>query len=140
MSLKHWSAKLRNPFLTFALSALLLCVSAESAGAAVLDRFERVTPAEAGWSDEGLAELEEALAEGSAEAIHAELGDVLFTAVNLARHLKTDAESSLRHASSRFEDRFRRMETLAAERGQRLEALDDVALDDLWNEAKAQGL
>ncbi len=89
---------------------------------------------------EELGELEEALGEGSVEAIHAELGDLLFTAVNLARHVKTDAESSLRHASSRFEARFRAMESLAAERGQSLSELDDEALDGLWNAAKAQGL
>ena len=89
---------------------------------------------------EELSELEVALGEGDRRAAQSELGDLLFTCSNLARHLGADAESTLRHASSRFERRFQAMEQAALNSGQDLAELDDEALDKLWNEAKARGL
>ncbi len=65
-----------------------------------------------------------------------ELGDLLFTSVNLARHLKMDAEELLRGANAKFESRIRTMESLAAERKQRLADLNDEQLDGLWEESK----
>jgi len=67
----------------------------------------------------------------------AELGDVLFVVVNLARWLGVDAETALREANERFMGRFRGVERLAAERGLDLSSLSFQALDDLWREAKA---
>ena len=89
---------------------------------------------------EELSELEVALAEGDGQAAQSELGDLLFTCANMARHLGADAESTLRHASSRFERRFQAMEKAALDAGQSLADLNDLALDELWNRAKAQGL
>ncbi len=86
---------------------------------------------------EEVAELRSALAEGNEAAIGDELGDVLFTCVNLARHLRRDAEGSLRQASSKFESRFRTMEFIAEQQGLALEALDSDALDGLWRAAKS---
>jgi ATP diphosphatase len=83
------------------------------------------------------AELQQALDSGSDAEIQNELGDILFTAVNLARRLQKDAESTLRAANNKFESRFRLMEQLAAERGQMLEQIDAEALDALWEAAKA---
>ena len=68
-------------------------------------------------------------------AIEAELGDLLFTVVNLARHLKVDPESALRSANAKFRRRFVIMETVAGGR----DALADSTpseLDLLWNQAK----
>jgi ATP diphosphatase len=65
------------------------------------------------------------------------MGDLLFSCVNLARHLGLDAEASLRQASAKFERRFRAMEALADEAGGSLEGLDPEALDLLWERAKA---
>ena len=69
--------------------------------------------------------------------MQAEFGDVLFSCVNLARHLDIDPETALRAANQKFEQRFRGMEALAAARDLRLQSLDMEALDDLWNEIKA---
>lgn len=86
--------------------------------------------------DEELQELREALVAGNPTAIREEMGDLLFTCVNLSRHLKIDSETALRESSSKFERRFRQMEQLAAAADTPLEALDDAALDSLWEQAK----
>ncbi len=70
------------------------------------------------------------------EEREAEIGDLLFVVVNLARWLGVDAESALRSTNERFSRRFRTMEQLARERGQKLTDLDIHVLDLLWEEAK----
>jgi ATP diphosphatase len=85
---------------------------------------------------EEIQELQAAMADKSAESIEDEMGDVLFTCVNLARHLGVDAEASLRKSSLKFEFRFGEMESLAAERGLVVDELDTAALDALWDEIK----
>ncbi|MCR9104038.1 MAG: nucleoside triphosphate pyrophosphohydrolase [Gammaproteobacteria bacterium] len=87
---------------------------------------------------EEIAELGTALDDGNRDAIDEELGDMLFTCVNLARHLRLDAERSLRRASGKFERRFAQMERLASAAGTSLENLDDEQLDALWNAAKRE--
>ena len=82
-------------------------------------------------------ELDEVRAAATPAEIEDELGDLLFSAVNLARHLGADPETALRRASAKFERRFREVERLAARRGESLEALDLAGLDALWDEAKA---
>jgi len=86
---------------------------------------------------EELRELEEARGEGVDGHIEEEVGDILFTCVNLARHLGVDSEAALRRSSQKFETRFGVMEELAAERDQSLNELDADALDELWNEVKS---
>ena len=91
--------------------------------------FEKLT--------EEIRELKDELpaAVGSAAAIEEELGDVLFTVVNLARHLKVDAESALRSANAKFRRRFAAMESAAGGR-EGLEALSAPELEALWSKAK----
>jgi len=72
-----------------------------------------------------------------ADALGAELGDLLFSLVNVARHLEIDAETALRGANDRFRTRFQAIERLAAERGLELRGLTLDELDALWDEAKA---
>jgi MazG family protein len=131
----------------------------EGAPASRLDGVQRAMPAlaEAGklgakaqkagfdwpsWRDllpklaEETAELEaEAASDDPARkpAVEAELGDLLFTVVNLGRHLGVDAEMALRGCNRRFRDRFRAMEE-ASERP--LEELAPEELEALWAEAK----
>jgi MazG family protein len=66
-------------------------------------------------------------------AVEAELGDLLFTVVNLGRHLDVDAEMALRGCNRRFRERFRLME--AASQGP-LEELSPAELETLWINAK----
>jgi len=82
---------------------------------------------------EEVAELEAEAARGDAARAEAELGDLLFTVVNLARHLGVDAEMALRGCNLRFRQRFREME-LAAEKP--LEELTPAELEELWGAAK----
>ena len=88
---------------------------------------------------EEIAELQDELAstgvERSTSAIEEEFGDLLFTAVNLARHLKLDPESALRVANAKFRRRFAAMEAAAGGRDA-LAAATAAELDARWNEAK----
>jgi ATP diphosphatase len=84
---------------------------------------------------EELGELREAVSEQQTQAVRDELGDVLFTCVNLARHLGLDAEESLRHSTDKFTRRFQRME--AAADGD-LSGRTEQQLDQLWRRSKAE--
>jgi MazG family protein len=87
---------------------------------------------------EETAELEAEAASGDparTPAVEAELGDLLFTVVNLGRHLGVDAEMALRGCNRRFRQRFHEME-LASERP--LEELSPPELEELWAQAKSK--
>lgn len=86
--------------------------------------------------DEEIGELREAMAAGESAAIFHEMGDLLLTCTNLARKLEIDGESALRAANGRFEQRFRGMEALAADRGEALVDLDSATLETYWTTAK----
>ena len=81
------------------------------------------------------AELAQPTKSQSSSAIEAEVGDLLFTAVNLARHLKVDPESALRVTNAKFRRRFAAMES-AAGSSDALAASTPQQLDILWNQAK----
>jgi ATP diphosphatase len=89
--------------------------------------------------DEEIAEIRAELEQGaSTERLSDELGDLLFAAVNLARHLDVDGETALRQANAKFERRFRAIEEALRTRGRRIE---DASLDEmeaLWQDAKAR--
>ena len=85
---------------------------------------------------EELAEAEAVL--GDPAKLEDEIGDVLFSVVNLARKLKIDAEPALHRATEKFSGRFRAVETLARERGISLDGLPLAELDKLWDEVKAR--
>jgi ATP diphosphatase len=85
---------------------------------------------------EEMAELRQAETEGGAARIAEEFGDLLFSLVNLARHLDIDAEQALRDANRKFESRFRYMERLVAASGAQVSELDLEALERHWQRAK----
>ena len=71
------------------------------------------------------------------EAVQEELGDLLFTCINLARHLDVDADEALRRSNVKFERRFRWMEEAATAQGQTLEDSTAAELEHYWERAKA---
>ncbi len=91
---------------------------------------------------EEIDELKEAVSQSQESisqqpsAIEEELGDLLFTVVNLARHLKIEPEMALRRANNKFEQRFRHMETTSREQGKALEQQSSETLEQWWQQAK----
>lgn len=87
---------------------------------------------------EEVGELAEALQSGDRAHLGEEIGDVLFTLVNLARKEGLDAEALARDANRKFETRFRRVEAILSARGASVEDAGLATLDAAWDEAKRQ--
>ena len=85
---------------------------------------------------EELEEVAEAEAKGDPAAIAEEVGDLLFAAANLARHLKVDPEAALAAANAKFERRFRAVEAELSARGDRLQDLPLETLEAAWQTVK----
>jgi MazG family protein len=94
-----------------------------------------------GKLEEELAELRAELARAprDREALAEELGDLLFTAANLARHLGVDAEAALARANLKFRTRFAAVEAGLQERGRRLGETTLEEMDQLWEQTKKEG-
>jgi tetrapyrrole methylase family protein/MazG family protein len=88
--------------------------------------------------DEERRELAVAREEANPDGVREELGDVLFTLVNLARSLGVDAEAAMREANEKFYRRFRYMEEDAARKGRPLAEMSIEELEELWQQAKTQ--
>lgn len=86
--------------------------------------------------DSETTELKQAVASGDTAAMEEELGDLLFSAVNVSRFIDIDAEQALTGATDKFIRRFTVVEQLAAERGVDLASASLEDLDRLWDEAK----
>lgn len=86
--------------------------------------------------EEETGELKEAIASGVKEAIDEEFGDILFTAVSLARKLGLDAEESLTRATEKFIARFSRLESEIIEEGKDITELSMDELDSVWDRIK----
>jgi ATP diphosphatase len=84
--------------------------------------------------DEEIVELKVEVSAGSRELMEEELGDLLFTVVNLARHLKIDPDAALRGSNAKFRKRFAGMESAAGEDG--LHGKSTGELEKLWAKAK----
>ena len=82
-------------------------------------------------------EIEAAL-DGEPANAAMEIGDLLFAAVNLARHLRADPEALLRQTNQKFERRFAAIERALAERGKTPQDATLAEMDALWEEAKAR--
>ena len=87
---------------------------------------------------EETAELRAALAASNRRAAEEEVGDLLFSVVNLARFLKLDPEVTLKHSNLKFKERFQDMERAASYLGQRLSGLSKEELEVLWEASKSK--
>lgn len=85
---------------------------------------------------EELAELKAAMPSGDKDRLTEELGDLLFSVVNVARFIGVDAEEALTRATDKFSARFRRVEELAAERDIDMKTAPESLMDSLWEEIK----
>ncbi len=88
--------------------------------------------------EEEIAELRAAIGAGDSRNIKEELGDILFSAVNVSRFIKVDAEEAITDASDKFLARFTQVEALANERGIDMKNSSLEELDALWDEVKAK--
>ena len=91
-----------------------------------------------GKVEEEVRELHGALESGDAEQAREELGDLIFSVAQLARHLGADPEEVLRAANAKFERRFRRMERILAEQGRHPRDAAPDELEALWARAKRE--
>jgi ATP diphosphatase len=88
--------------------------------------------------DEELREVEQALLHDRPEQVAEEIGDLLFTVANWARHLGVDPEAALHDAGRKFERRFEKMEQRADEQKITLEQLSPAQWEQLWQLAKSR--
>lgn len=86
---------------------------------------------------EEVAEVERETGNGKREALEAELGDLLFAVVNLARKLGVEPNQALEQANAKFTRRFAGVEQLAEQRGLEVGRASLEELDSLWEEVKA---
>lgn len=96
-----------------------------SEAAPILDKIE-----------EEIAELRQALAAGGREEAQGEFGDLLFSLVNLGRHLSLDPEAALRQTNSKFRRRFGYIEARLAAQGTQLHDASLDQMEALWQQAK----
>ena len=101
--------------------------------------WEDVGPVIAKLKEE-IGEYEEAMAAADEAALQHELGDILFAAVNLARHTGIEPEIALRDANKRFENRFKWIEQELSSRGTTIKDASLETMDELWEQAKSTGL
>ena len=101
--------------------------------------WTEIAPVIANLKDE-IAEFERALEHGDERAIADELGDVLFSAVNVARHAGVDAEASLRASNNKFTNRYRWIESQLASKNTSVAQTSSQELEQLWVLAKSTGL
>lgn len=81
-------------------------------------------------------EVEQSLTEGDAEAVAEEIGDLLFSVANLARHAGVDPETALRRGTRKFERRFTAMAARLAEEGRGLSDSSLAAMEAAWQAVK----
>ncbi len=86
--------------------------------------------------DEEIEEIRNAVESGSADRIEDEVGDLLFAAVNLSRHLDINPDSALGRSNRKFTDRFRIVEAMVRETGRPWSSFSLDMLDAFWKEAK----
>jgi tetrapyrrole methylase family protein / MazG family protein len=130
-------AKANDPFVNIPKAMPALMRSQKIGAKTVRFNFDWTNPQEVlAKLDEEVAELKEAIAAGDNEHAGKEIGDVLFTVAQLARHLDLDSEQSLRGTNQKFESRFKKMREIVHADGKKLEGLKINELEPYWQKAK----
>ena len=88
--------------------------------------------------EEEIEEVKASVEKGDTAEIEMEIGDLLFSVVNLCRFLDVQAEEALRQAVRKFTNRFQKMEETLEERGKSFKDYDLAGLDLIWEEAKGE--
>ncbi len=91
-----------------------------------------------GKLDEEIAEFKKAVNDKDPSSVEEELGDILFTLVNVARHLDADPENALRKTIGKFITRFHHVEQAVREQGNDISQTPMTELEALWQEAKGK--
>ena len=118
-----------------ALPALMYSQKIQKKAAKVGFDFEKTEDALSKVSEE-LVELKTAIDNNDAENMSEELGDLLFSVVNVARFIKVDSEKALYDATLKFTDRFGKVEALCVDKGIDMTTAPMSVLDSLWDEVK----
>lgn len=122
--------------LTAALPALLRAQNAQKKAARVGFDWEAALPV-FDKIEEEVAELREAVTAGQTAAIEEELGDLLFSVVNLSRKLRVDSETALAAATGKFVRRFQAIEAEINAQGRKIEDASPDEMNALWDKHKA---
>lgn len=86
--------------------------------------------------EEELNEVKDSIIENNKEQIELELGDLLFSIVNLSRFYNIDPENALKRSTNKFISRFNEIEKRISESGESMESSDLETMDKIWNEVK----
>lgn len=89
--------------------------------------------------EEEKMEMEHAIEANKKESIKDEIGDLLFTVCNLARHFDINPEDALSHANQKFIDRFQRMEKILEDQGMAPSDTDVDVMNQIWEQVKKEG-
>ncbi len=119
------------------LPALLRAYRMQGKAAAVGFDWPEVEPV---WEklNEEVDELKEAIHLGDPDRVEDELGDLLFTIVNMSRFLRVNPEDALRSTIEKFERRFKRVEGELEKRGRTMSDSDLLEMDAIWNQIKSE--
>ena len=88
---------------------------------------------------EEISELEEEISLDNKEKIKEEIGDVIFSLVNLSRHLEIEPEQALRKTNQKFKARFEHIEKTLTSQGSSLKSASLEEMDRIWEESKKLG-
>lgn len=118
-----------------ALPSLKFAQKVQSKAAKIGFDWDQIAPVYEKVTEE-LSEVREAEKNNSQREIEDEIGDLLFSVVNLSRHLKVDAEEALRKSTGKFSQRFRKLEVQCKEKNQSIETSTEQQLLQMWNKVK----